>query len=146
MIRLSGEDVLLSSSAGTGREIAEEALAMLDTPYLFGGRSSRGLDCSGLTGTCYGAAGLALPRDARQQALVGQMVATPWNKNGMRPGDLLFFINTQGRVIHTGIALGNGRFVHASPPMVQVNSLDSSDPLYSETWDRAFAFAKRPMP
>lgn len=130
--------------AAPGIAAAETAMSMLYAPYVFGGRSSQGLDCSGLVGVAWAAAGVQLPRDANQQALVGRLVATKWQQEGMRPGDVLFFVDHTGRVIHTGISLGGKRFVHASPPEVQINSLDRNDPLYSEGWHRAFTIARRP--
>lgn len=130
--------------SGPGVAAAETAMSMLYAPYIFGGRSSQGLDCSGLVGVAWAAAGVQLPRDANQQALVGRLVATNWQEEGMLPGDMLFFIDETGRVIHTGISLGGKRFIHASPPEVQINSLDPEDALYSEGWHRAFSIARRP--
>lgn len=136
----------LPPSDAPGRVAAVTATEFLTAPYLFGGRSRLGLDCSGLTGAAYAAVGLSLPRDARQQVLVGQLVATPWHIPPLRPGDLLFFCDDTGRVSHTGVALGGKRFIHASPPEVQVSSLDPDDPLYSAHWHERFALARRPMP
>jgi cell wall-associated NlpC family hydrolase len=130
---------------GRGLRVAQNALSLLYTPYLFGGRSPQGLDCSGLTGVAYAGEGLILPRDAFQQILPGQLVATAWHIDSLEAGDLLFFIDATGRVIHTGVSIGGSRFVHASPPMVRINSLDPADPLYSRTWHEAFCFAKRPL-
>ena len=139
-------DILRFLGNSAGREAALAAAELLEAPYLFGGRTSHGLDCSGLTGISYAAAGLVLPRDARQQILVGELVATPWHREGLQPGDLLFFAFESGRVGHTGISLGGNRFIHASPPYVQISSLDTEDQLYSEKWSEAFAFARRPLP
>ncbi len=129
-----------------GRRAAEAALEYLATPYLFGGRSRLGLDCSGLTGVAYATIGLVLPRDARQQILVGRLVGTPWHLGELEPGDLVFFCDASGAVIHTGVSLGGLRFVHSAPPEVQVSSFDPADPLYHEGWTRAFVFARRPLP
>ncbi|MBX7244775.1 MAG: N-acetylmuramoyl-L-alanine amidase [Candidatus Sumerlaeaceae bacterium] len=128
-----------------GRTVALAAAEFLTTPYVFGGRSKLGLDCSGLTGVAYAAAGLTLPRDAKQQVIVGKLVATPWHFGTMQPGDLLFFCDETGKVMHTGVSLGGSRFIHSSPPEVQVSSLDESDPLYSGPWKRQFVFARRPL-
>ncbi len=138
---------LAESSAGrAGLQAARVALGFLTTPYVFGGRSRLGLDCSGLTGISYATCGVVLPRDARQQVLVGRLVATSWAREGLLPGDLLFFCDESGSVIHTGVSLGAGRFVHAAPPEVHISSLDPNDSVYDDTWARAFAFARRPMP
>ena len=76
-----------------GETITSAALSRLTVPYVFGGRSGVGLDCSGLTNVACSAAGLAIPRDARQQVLVGQLTATPWFTSALQPGDLMFFID-----------------------------------------------------
>lgn len=130
----------------SGLAAAQCAVEYLTTPYVFGGKSRLGLDCSGLTGVAWAAAGVSLPRDARQQILVGTVVSTPWYRPPLQPGDLLFFCDDDGRVIHAGVSLGGSRFIHASPPEVQVSSFDPADPLYSEPWLRRFVFARRPMP
>src|SRR5690606_6719678 len=75
-----------------GREAVQAGLEFLTVPYVFGGRSRLGLDCSGFTGVAWAATGLTLPRDARQQVLVGRMTATRWNPGTMRPGDLIYFL------------------------------------------------------
>ncbi|MCX7717592.1 MAG: C40 family peptidase [Candidatus Sumerlaeaceae bacterium] len=137
--------VRMGAANALGDAVASAALSRLTVPYVFGGRSGIGLDCSGLTNVAYATAGLVLPRDARQQILVGQMVAFPGFISSLKAGDLLFFIDETGRVIHTAVSLGGHRFVHASPPEVQINSLDPSDPLYSEGWTKAFALARRPF-
>ncbi|MCX7625800.1 MAG: C40 family peptidase [Candidatus Sumerlaeaceae bacterium] len=128
-----------------GQTAVEAALTLYGTPYVFGGRSANGLDCSGLVGASYEAAGLRLPRDARQMVIVGRLVATRWHRKTLLPGDILFFIDKTGKVIHTGLSLGAERFIHSSPPCVQVNSFSPDDPLYSKTWTEAFIFARRPL-
>lgn len=128
-----------------GMLVAKAAAEYLTVPYVFGGRSRLGLDCSGLTGVSWATVGLILPRDANQQIRVGRMVATPYYPPELQPGDLVFFCDDAGSVIHTGVSLGGMRFIHASPPEVQINSFDPADPLYSDTWRKHFAFARRPM-
>ena len=85
------------------------ALATLYTPYVFGGRSLDGPDCSGLVSNVCLQQGLPLPRDAGQQFLTGTLVATFWYRDAIQPGDHLYFINNTGKIYHTGIALSATR-------------------------------------
>jgi len=89
----------------TPADLLATAEAFLGTPYLWGGTSARGIDCSGLTQQVYRLNGVALPRDADQQALFGRPV------DAAMPGDLFFF-GADG-VTHTAIASGPRTYVHA---------------------------------
>lgn len=144
-ITLPRELLSLPPQPRRGQVALESALSLYGTPYVFGGRSANGLDCSGLVGSSYEAAGVRLPRDARQMVLVGRLVGTRWHRNTLQPGDILFFIDKSGRVVHTGLSMGGERFIHSCPPCVRVNSFAPSDPLYSKTWAEAFIFARRPL-
>jgi N-acetylmuramoyl-L-alanine amidase len=136
----------LPAEPSPGRVAAETAHQSLTIPYVFGGRSAgQGLDCSGLVGIAWQTAGVRLPRDTRQQVLVGELVGTSWRLGPFQPGDILFFCDRTGRITHTGLSLGGLRFIHESPPEVQVSSFDPDDPLYDAHWSQAFAFARRPM-
>jgi hypothetical protein len=129
-------------SAPTGTATAQVALARLGTPYVFGGRSSLGIDCSGLAETSWSTQGVFLPRDAGQQILAGALVSTRTRPAPLVPGDLLFFANASGRISHVAVSLGGFRFVHATPPEVTVASLDPTDPYYAPVAER-FVLAKR---
>lgn len=96
------------------------AKAFLYTPYSWGGISAWGLDCSGLVQTVYAAHGIALPRDADQQARVGRELDVA----AARPGDLLFFPG------HVAISLGGSRVVHANAHYMRVSIDDLSRPGY----------------
>lgn len=116
--------------------ILATAQTLLGVPYLWGGTSIKGVDCSGFTKTAYFLNGIVIPRDASQQALVGNPVDVLENDNisltkclnNLQPGDLLFFSAAKrrgvngGRVTHTAIYMGNGQFIQ-SAGMVKINSL-----------------------
>lgn len=92
----------------------------LNTPYLWGGRSPFGVDCSGLTQMLFLAGGIKLPRDAWQQAGLGNTVDLI---DLATTGDLAFFDNEDGKIVHVGIVLEHRRILHASG-RVRIDSLD----------------------
>ncbi len=102
-------------------EIIETALRFLNTPYLWGGKSELGLDCSGLTQLVYRMNGYPLPRDASQQVQKGQSVETVQK---IQKGDLAFFGGESGAVSHVGIIMENGKIIHAAKGKVRIDKLD----------------------
>ncbi|MFL5808343.1 MAG: NlpC/P60 family protein, partial [Flavisolibacter sp.] len=85
--------------------------AWLNAPYLWGGKTFMGVDCSGFVQTVYRVLGIKLPRDAWQQAERGTLVE---KLSQTKMGDLAFFCNDQLRVTHVGIIIGEGEIAHAS--------------------------------
>lgn len=112
--------------------ILDMAYSMEGTPYLWGGTSSKTLDCSGLAKVSYLANGIILMRDASQQATTGTRIeAADWRR--CRAGDLLFFGNPKtGRVTHVAIYDHDGDYVHSSG-RVRRNSVNPDSPAYLTT-------------
>lgn len=98
------------------------AQKMLDMPYLWGGRSVFGIDCSGFVQLCARAAGKQLPRDASQQVQEGELV---YFLPEIQPGDLAFFGNEEGKIVHVGMMLDTERIIHASG-QVRIDYLDQT--------------------
>ncbi|MCC7332885.1 MAG: C40 family peptidase [Flavobacteriales bacterium] len=113
-------DFYKSSKNFDKKMLVENAYIYLNTPYLWGGRSPFGIDCSGFTQVTYKLIGYKLPRDASQQALVGQTLSFVEEAS---PGDLAFFDNDEGNIIHVGMVLENNRIIHASGK-VRIDKLD----------------------
>ena len=101
------------------------AKRLLGLPYLWGGTSTFGYDCSGLTQMLYRRLGAGIPRDAGPQAQWKGF--TPVERTSLRPGDLLFFGKSAGKITHCGMYIGGGDFLHATTyrtPVVQISRLD----------------------
>ena len=96
------------------------AFRYINSPYLWGGKSPFGIDCSGFTQQVFKICGYKLERDARKQVMQGEPVA---NITHAKPGDLAFFKNKEGRVNHVGIFLGENEVIHASGK-VRVDKID----------------------
>ncbi len=101
-------------------DLIATAKSFLNTPYVWGGRSVFGIDCSGFTQILMKAQGISLPRDASQQALKGTTIDFV---KDVLPGDLAFFDNEDGLITHVGVLLNPNEIIHASG-MVQINRFD----------------------
>ena len=101
-------------------KLRQNALIFLNAPYLWGGRSPLGIDCSGLTQIVYRLQGIDLPRDAYQQAKVGTTLSFIEESE---VGDLAFFDDKEGKVIHVGIILEDNHIIHASGK-VRIDRID----------------------
>lgn len=115
---------LIKSFPGTAspEDFLSLADLLLNAPYLWGGRSCMGIDCSGLVQLIGGLCGVMLPRDACDQAACGTSVT---ETDEAKIGDLVFFKNAEGRVIHVGICRENHTLIHASGE-VRVDRWDST--------------------
>jgi cell wall-associated NlpC family hydrolase len=118
------------------QSVMRRAMALLGTPYRWGGISENGFDCSGLVNYVFKSAiGIDLPRVSRDMARSGEQV----ERNALTAGDLVFFSRRGRRVDHVGIYVGNGQFVHAprTGKDVMVSSLDTG------YWSGKFLQARR---
>lgn len=104
-----------------GEELIRHARQYLNTPYLWGGKSVFGIDCSGLVQVVYSMCGVSLQRDASEQAESGTVINT---LSESKAGDLAFFENTDGKIIHVGILVNPNQIIHASG-WVKVETIDS---------------------
>ena len=115
------------------QSIISMAKDLMGVPYMWGGTSPKGVDCSGFTKTVYFRHGLVLPRDASQQVHVGKLIDDQRDFSRLEVGDLLFFgrKNEDGseRVIHVGLWIGDNTFIHASGD-VHISSMDSTSDVY----------------
>jgi cell wall-associated NlpC family hydrolase len=118
------------------RRVVQNAMAFMGVPYIFGGSSPSGFDCSGFVMYVFANAGISLPRTADVQYEVG----TPVNKGNLRAGDLVFFSTYTYGPSHVGISLGDDRFIHASSSKgVTIDSLNR------DYWVSTYIGARRVM-
>jgi cell wall-associated NlpC family hydrolase len=124
---------VLARTSKLATQLTRSALRFLGVPYVFGGTSSNGFDCSGYVQHVFALLGINLPRTADAQYDEGHRIV-----GGMKPGDLVFFQTYAAGASHVGIYIGNGKFVHASSSHgVMVSSLSDS------YWHARFIGAKR---
>ncbi len=127
--------------------VISTAKKFLGFPYMWGGTSSKAVDCSGFTSTAYFMNGIILQRDASQQTKYGKEITTLYKSDDLQAGDLLFFgrpaTETKSeRVTHVALYLGNGEFIHASGK-VRINSMDSTKPNFIRSYVPRFVRANR---
>lgn len=119
-------------------ESIELAKRFLGFPYLWGGSSSFGFDCSGYTQMLVRARGIIMPRDADKQAAWKGVIAV--ERKDLQPGDLLFFGSSAKDITHTGMYIGDGQFIHDTTndhPVVQISRLDD------QPWTRLLVASRR---
>lgn len=112
--------------------IRKIALQFLNTAYLWGGKSVFGIDCSGFAQTVYKFLNVQLPRDAYQQAGLGEAIGFVMEA---KCGDLAFFDNAEGRITHVGIMLNDHEIIHASVK-VRIDKIDSQGIINQDTFER----------
>jgi cell wall-associated NlpC family hydrolase len=138
MAWIQESDVVADPKPLTIAESIDLAKRFLGLPYLWGGTSSFGFDCSGFTQMLVRARGANMPRDADKQAAWSGVTAV--ERKDLQAGDLLFFGSSAKDITHTGMYIGEGQFIHDSTsghPVVQIGRLDD-DP-----WTRLLVASRR---
>lgn len=122
---------------------------LMGSPYLWGGTSTKGMDCSGFTKTVFLMNGYIIPRDASQQIMAGKDIDPKIEFSNLEKGDLMFFgtkatDSTKQRVTHVGIWLGNekGEFIHAAS-RVKMGSIHPASPYYDEGNTKRYLGSRR---
>lgn len=144
---IMGYDEWLDSRNPMAENILADAHEFLGRPYLWGGTSGKGMDCSGYTKTVFFLNGIILPRDASQQVHVGTEIPTDTTLSGLTPGDLLFFgrkatEKDKEKITHVAIYKGDGEIIHSSG-MVKIESLRRGDEDFNEYRLKTLVRAKR---
>ncbi len=123
------------------KKVRELAFQFLNTPYLWGGRSNYGIDCSGFTQTLYRLLGKRLARDTGEQAKQGELLDEDAQ---LKCGDLAFFHNQEGKISHVGIMMNHFEIIHASGK-VRIDKLDNQGIIYSKTgeYSHQLSFIRR---
>ncbi len=134
----------LDSRQPDAAHIIATAMEMMGRPYLWGGTSGKGMDCSGFTKMVFFLNGLLLPRDASQQVLIGDPIETDTTLANLLPGDLLFFgkkatPDQREKITHVAIYLGDGKIIHAST-RVEIESLRRGEADFAE--ERLLTFVR----
>ncbi|PID93481.1 MAG: hypothetical protein CSA95_07355 [Bacteroidetes bacterium] len=138
--RLSG-DFLLRDGAHSRDQLVAFAQRFLNVPYLWGGKTEWGMDCSGFVQVVYRVFGRELPRDAWQQAAVGVEVH---HLEEVLPGDLVFFGKKDEKPSHVGIVLKKGAVIHCSEK-VKIDPLDAHGILSGTTYTHELRRIRRPL-
>ena len=146
-------DIWLSTLNPGQESLVHTSKTLMGVPYLWGGTSTKGVDCSGFTKTIYFLNGIVLPRDASQQIHTGTEIDAVKDFDKLEPGDLLFFgkpatDTTKERVIHVGMWIGNNEFIH-SAGRVHISSVDKEAPNFDaynlNRYLRSNRYLKEPM-
>lgn len=130
--------------------IIRTAYTMMGIPYLWAGTSSKGVDCSGFMRTILFMHDIIIPRDASQQAYVGEHIDIAPDFSNLQPGDLIFFgrkatSERKERVVHVGMYIGDKRFIHSQGD-VHISSFNPADELFDEYNLGRLLFATRVLP
>lgn len=140
------ENNSLVVEAGNNSDLVNTAKKFLGVPYLWGGTSAKGFDCSGYTKSIFAYHGYLLPRDASQQVHAGKLIDTDKTWKNLIPGDLLFFGKYRDdgseRITHVAMYMGDGKIIHAAG-RVKIESLNPDDSDFAKDRYETFMKAKR---
>lgn len=117
---LATGEVLYGEIKDPREVVIQQALKYFNAPYLWGGRTPFGVDCSGLTQVIYKMIGIKLPRDASEQVKIGTAMSFV---DEAEPGDLAFFDDEEGNIVHVGIIWKRNKIIHASG-QVRIDNVD----------------------
>jgi SH3-like domain-containing protein len=138
-----GRDAWVETEAIADRrppDLITRVRSLLGVPYLWGGRTAVGIDCSGFTQLVLAERGISIPRDAADQERRSRVIA---DRRGGRAGDLVFFGDRPGPAGHVGLMLGGGYYAHARG-RVRINSIDPDNPLYDKVLGAQIRRVRRP--
>ncbi len=124
--------------------LEKRAAEFMNSPYLWGGKSADGIDCSGLVQTLALQEGIFLPRDASMQCHVGEIVGYLPDYADLLPGDIMFFMNDKAYVFHVGIYLGNHTYLHSAGSTGPTkSSVYPEGTNYMSRYGSSFVYARR---
>ena len=138
MLRKHAVEVQAVERPSEGTPVVETATLLKGTHYVWGGMSSQGIDCSGLTYQSYRRHGYNIPRDADQQFTAGKVV----DPDQLAAGDLLFFGKDADHITHVGMYVGDGKFIHASSSLGGVTISPFGEAKFQENFQGARRFLK----
>jgi len=118
----------LATSTATRQDIVKIAESLLGVPYKWGGTTRGGMDCSGVVNYAYNKLGIPVPRTAHDLYFGGQRLER------VKPGDLLFYKTSPGRISHVGIYVGDGQMIHASTSKRRVIKANINIPYWRKRW------------
>lgn len=139
-VRIYGSAAAVAAERRPAEEIIALARQFMGVPYVWGGTTPLGFDCSGFTQFAFRLNGYTIPRDADQQYEVGTAIE---RQEDLRPGDLVFFETYAPGPSHVGIYIGDGQYINARRPGVSIDSFRPDSPQYNASLAARYIGARR---